>query len=166
MRLLLTAILGLLILGGTGAYIRLDNSIKREASEVLYARAEGKTTVQIDRTFECFGDPDFDEPAISVMFGGQEVFVNESESIPPEQLIEFELAEVEQESNTLTVFANAESPDSFGDEGPSLRAMLVRVFYDSDLIAERMFHADDSSPSLGGDISFETPVTPSESHTH
>lgn len=163
MRLLLTAILGLLILGGTWAYIRLDNSIKREASQVLYAKAEGKTTVQIDRTFECFGDPDFDEPAISVMFGGNNVFASESESIPPDQPIEFELAEVEQEGNTLTVFANAESPDSFGDDGPPLRAMLVRVFYDDELLAEEMFHADGSSISLGGDISFEVPGAEKES---
>lgn len=158
MRLIFTFILCLLIVGGTWIYIQLDNNIKREAQEVLYAKAEGKTTVSIDRTFECFGNSDFKEPAIKVTFGGEDVLVNEADSIPPTAPIKFELENVEQLENTLTVFANATSPDSFGDDAPPLRAMVVKVMYDEDVIAEKVFHADSEAISLGGDITFAIPA--------
>ncbi len=165
MRLLFTIILCVLIIGGTWAYVDFDNGIRYASSDIDYGEAEGKTIVQIDRTFECFGDADFEEPAIKVSFGGKNVFLNEANSIPSDEPIEFELANVENQKNTLTVFANAISPDSFGDDGPALRAMVVRVKYDDDVIAEKVFHADGSAPSLGGDVSFEIPALDShDSH--
>jgi hypothetical protein len=167
MRLVSTIILCLLIIGGTWAYIDFDNGIKFAASDIEYGEATGTTTIQIERTFECFGNADFEEPAIKVTFGGNDVFLNESESILPEERIEFELANVENEKNAVTVYANATSPDSFGDDGPALRAMVVRVRYDDDVIAEKVFHANGSEPSLGGDVSFEIPVPDAkDDHDH
>ena len=167
MRLISTIILCLVILGGTWAYIQFDESVKREANEVLYAIAEGKTTVSIDRTFECFGSKAFNEPAIKVTFGGEDIFVDEADSILPAQPIEFELADVEELQNTLTVYANATSPDSFGDDAPPLRAMVVKIKYDDDVIAEKMFHADSEAIFLGGDITFATPAKDShDGHAH
>ena len=65
------------------------------------------------------------------------------------------------------MFANAISPDSFGDDGPPLRAMLVRVKYDDDVIAEGVFHTDGFAPSIGGDVSFEISSTDSnDEHDH
>ena len=167
MRLISTIILCLVILGGTWAYIQFDESVKREANEVLYAIAEGKTTVSIDRTFECFGSKAFNEPAIKVNFGGEDIFVDEADSILPAQPIEFELADVEELQNTLTVYANATSPDSFGDDAPPLRAMVVKIKYDDNVIAEKMFHADSEAISLGGDITFAIPAKDShDGHAH
>lgn len=167
MRLISTILLCLLIVGGTWTYIQFDKGIKREAQDVLYAKAEGKTTVSIDRTFECFGSKDFHEPAIKVTFGGKDIFVNEADSILPAEPIEFELHDVEQLENTLTVFANATSPDSFGDDAPPLRAMMVKVMYDDDVVAEKVFHADSEAISLGGDISFAIPTDdPHDGHVH
>lgn len=167
MRLISTVLLCLLIVGGAWAYIRYDNSIKRAAKEVLYAKAEGKTTITIDRTFQCFGSKDFHEPAIKATFGGMDVFVNESDSIPPSEAVEFELEGVEELQNTLTVFANATSPDSFGDDAPPLRAMVVKVKYDDDVIAEKVFHAGSEAISLGGDVTFAIPSDKShEGHAH
>lgn len=165
MRLLFTIILSVLIIGGTWAYIDFDNRIKFDASDIDYGEAEGKTTIHIDRTFECFGDADFEEPAIKVTFGGNEVYLNEADSIPANERIEFELTNVENEKNALTVFANATSPDSFSDDSTALRAMVVRVRYDDDVIAEKVFHASGSEPSLGGDVSFEIP-TPDAKDDH
>ena len=167
MRLISTIILCLVILGGTWAYIQFDESVKREANEVLYANAEGKTTVSIDRTFECFGSKAFNEPAIKVTFGGEDIFVDEADSILPAQPIEFELEDVEELQNTLTVYANATSPDSFGDDAPPLRAMVVKIKYDDDVIAEKMFHADSEAIFLGGDITFAIPAKDShDGHAH
>ena len=167
MRLISTIILCLVIVGGTWAYIQFDEAVKREADEVHYAKAEGKTTVSIDRTFECFGSKDFNEPAIKVTFGGDDVFVNEADSIPPAESIEFELENVEQLGNTLTIFANATSPDSFGGDAPPLRAMVVKVKYDDDVVAEKVFHADSEAISLGGDITFTIPSDDShDGHAH
>ncbi|QEG21248.1 hypothetical protein [Mariniblastus fucicola] len=167
MRLVLTVVLCLLIIGGTWTYISIDSGIKKAASEVLYTQASGKTIVSIDRTFECFGNADFEEPAIKVTFGGEDVFLDQSESIPPEQSVQFELENVEQLDNTLTVFANAVSPDSFGDDAPPLRAMLVQISYDDQVVAEKMFHADSLAVSLGGDVSFSIPASDShEGHGH
>ena len=155
MRLILTAALWFLILGGTWTYVQMDNGIKREASIIEFASATGITKVQIDRTFDCFGDAEFGEPAIKVTFGGKDVFLDESASVPADKSFEFELDEVEQQRNTLTVYANALSPDSFGEDGPAMRAMVVRVLHDDALIAERIFYDNGSEPSLGGDVSFE-----------
>jgi len=167
MRLISTLLLCLLIVGGTWTYIQFDNGIKRAAQEVLYAKAEGKTTVSIDRTFECFGSKDFHEPAIKVTFGGKDVFVDEADSILPTESVEFELEGVEELENTLTIFANATSPDSFGDDALPLRAMVVKVKYDDDVIAEKMFHADSEALSLGGDITFSIPAADShDGHAH
>ena len=167
MHLISTVLLCLLIIGGTWAYVRYDNGIKRAANEVLYAKAQGKTTVSIDRTFECFGNKKFKEPAIKATFGGKDVFVNDSDSIPPARPVEFELEDVEELQNTLTIYANATSPDSFGDVAPPLRAMIVRVKYDDDVIAEKVFHADSEAIDLGGDITFAIPADEShDGHAH
>lgn len=165
MRLLSTVILCLLIVGGTWIYLDIDKQFKQEAAEVLYAKATGTTLVSIERTFECFGNPDFREPAIRVQFGGEDVFLNESESIAADETVEFELLDVEELENTLTVFANATSPDSFGDDAPPLRAMLVRVHYEDQVIAEKVFHADESAISLGGDVNFQIPASEKD-HDH
>ncbi len=166
MRLISTLLLCLLIVGGTWTYLNIDKEFKREAAEVLYDKASGITLVSIDRTFECFGNPDFEEPAIRVRFGGEDVFLDQSESIKPEKSVEFELEGVEELENTLTVFANATSPESFGDDAPPLRAMVVRVHYDDRLIAEQFFHAEASEISLGGDVNFSIPSTKEEDHDH
>ena len=167
MRLLFTIILCTLIIGGTWAYIDFDNGIRFAASEVNYGKAEGKTTIEVDRTFECFGNAEFEEPAIKVSFGGKVVFLNDADSVAADEPIAFELLDVENELNTLTVFANPISPDSFGDDGPALRAMLARVKYDGVVIAEKLFHADGSASSLGGDITFEIPASKShDEHDH
>lgn len=166
MRVILTAALWFLILGGTWAYVQLDNGIKREASIIDFASASGITKVQIDRTFDCFGDAEFGEPAIKVTFGGKDVFLDESVSVPADKSIEFELDEVEQQRNTLTVYANALSPDSFGDDGPTMRAMVVRILHNDALIAEKIFHADGSEPSLGGDVSFEVVAAKDDQEDH
>ena len=167
MRLLATFVLCLVIVGGTWSYIQFDNSIKQAANKVLYAQAEGKTTVTIDRTFECFGSKDFDEPAIKATFGGKDVFLNEADSIAPAEPVEFELEDVEQLENTLTIFANATSPDSFGDDAPPLRAMVVTIKYDDDIVAEKIFHAGSEAISLGGDVTFAIPTDDThDGHAH
>ena len=89
MRLLSTIILCTLIIGGTWAYIDFDKGIRFAASEVDYGKAERKTMVKIDRTFECFGNADFEQPAITVTFGGKTVFLNESDSVPITEPVEF-----------------------------------------------------------------------------
>lgn len=165
MRLVSTLILCLLIVGGTWTYVQVDNGIKQTANEVHYAKAGGKTIVSIDRTFECFGSKDFQEPAIKVTFGGEDVFLNEADSILPSEPVEFELEGVEQLENTVTIFANATSPDSFGDDAPPLRAMLVTIRYDDNVVAEKLFHADENAISLGGDVTFAIAADDSD-HGH
>jgi hypothetical protein len=167
MRLLSTIILCILIVGGTWTYLEFDEGIKREAAKVLYAKATGTTTVEIERTFECFGDSLFGEPALKVTFGGKDVLVNSSKVIPTSEPIQFELNDVEESQNSLTVYANATSPDSFGEDAPRLRAMLVRIMYDNRLVASKVFHADSNAISLGGDVAFEIPATDkTEDHQH
>jgi len=165
MRLISTMLLCLLIVGGTWIYLDIDKSFKREAVEKLYAQATGKTTVSIQRTFECFGDAAYQEPAIRVKFAGEDVFQDPSDVLSPATPIEFELKGVEVLENTLTVSANATSPDAFGDVAPALRAMVVRVFHDDHLVAEKMFHADANAISLDGDVTFNIPESHDE-HTH
>lgn len=167
MRLLSTIVLCILIVGGTWAYVEIDNGIKRDASSVNYAKAEGVTKVVIVRTFECFDNSSFGEPALKVTLGGEDVLVNKSETISPDELIEFELDNVEQLENSLTVYANATSPDSFGGDAPPLRAMLVTVTYDNNIVAEKIFHADANAISLGGDVVFSVPASDAhEGHSH
>lgn len=167
MRLISTVLLCLLIVGGTWIYLGIDNSFKREAAEKLYDKAAGKTTVSIERTFECYGNADFNEAAIQVKFAGEDVFVDESNVLSPSTPIEFELKDVEVLENTITVSANATSPDSFGDSVPPLRAMVVKVMHDRRLVAEQMFHIDSNAFSVGGDVNFTVPeLNKKQGHAH
>jgi len=166
MRLISTLLICLFLVGGTWIYLGIDSRIKKEAAEVLYAKASGKTTVSIERTFACFGDEEFGEPAIVVKFGGQKVYVNAAGTIKPTEQVEFELSDVEELENTITVTANATDPDSFGDDVPPLRAMIVRVNYSDKLVAEQIFHADASAISLSGDVTFQIPEEEEDGHTH
>lgn len=165
MRLISTVLLCLLIIGGTWIYTRIDSNFKRDAVEVLYADASGITSVTIERSFECFGDPDFKEPAIRVRFQGQDAFTDGSKVLAPETPIEFELEGVEVLGNVITVSANVISPDSFGDAPAGLRAMLVKVHYDKKLIAEEMFYADGTGISIDGEVTFQIPQT-EDDHGH
>ena len=166
MRLLSTVLLCVFLVGGTWIYLNVDKQIKKEAAEVLYAKASGITMVSIERTFQCYGDKDFDEPAIKVRFGGEDVYLNESDSVAANEPIEFELEGVEELENTITVTANATDPDSFGDDAVPLRAMVVRISYSDKLVAEEFFHADGSAISLNGDVTFRIPEEEKDDHAH
>ena len=166
MRLLSTIVLCVFLVGGTWIYLNIDKQIKIEAAEVLYAKASGKTIVTVDRTFECFGDEQFHEPAIQVKFGSEVVYSNESASIPPGERIEFELKDVEELENSINVTANATDPNSFGDDSPPLRAMVVKVAYNEKLIAEEVFYADGSSIAISGDVKFQIPKEEDDGHNH
>ena len=167
MRLIATVLLCLLIIGGTWIYTSIDNAFKREAAQVLYPEASGETRVSIERTFECYGDATFEEPAIQVHFQGEDVFVDQSEVLSSSTPIEFELQRVEVLENSFSVSANVVSPDSFGDSETALRAMLVKVHHNEKLIAEKMFHADGAAISIVGEVGFSIPQPASQNgHDH
>ena len=166
MRLISTVLLCLFILGGTWIYTGIDNAFKREAAKVLYPQASGKTIVSIDRTFDCFGDATFEEPAMVVKFGDKEVFVDKSDVLESSTPIEFELEDVEVLANSFTVSANVVSPDSFGDSQTALRAMLVKVHHNEKLVTEEIFHVDGSAISISSEVSFSIPQPTQDGHDH
>jgi hypothetical protein len=157
MRLVSTILLCLLLVGGTWIYLNIDSQIKIEAAEVHYKKASGKAIVSITRTFECFGDEQFHEPAIHATFGSEVVYSNESTLIPASEPVEFELEGVEELENSINVTANATDPNSFGDDAPPLRAMVVKVTYNDKPVAEEIFYGDANAIAISGDVAFKIP---------
>lgn len=183
MRLLFTVLIVALIGGGTWAYVEFDNRIDRSASNIIFADADGEVTVDIRRTFDCYGDPDFEEDAIRVTYVNEVVFRSNAAKVPASEIISFAFAGAAVEQNSLTVFANTISPDAgflddeFSDDTfsdsenstakASLIAMQVTVSYGGDVIAEKVFHDDGSGISIGGAVDFVIPeIQIDDRHNH
>jgi hypothetical protein len=153
----MTLLLIVFIVGGTWAFVDFDSRIDRSASETVSKKTDGKVTVEIRRTFDCFGDPEWSEDAIRVSFVDEVVFSSDAKKIPASETITFEFSEAEIEENSLTVYANPISPDDDFSETAALRAMTVELIYAGKLIAKEIFQDDGSGFSVGGVVEFAIP---------
>ncbi len=161
MRLLATIVLSIIILGGTWLFIDIDSNVRRKPPEVEFASAAAETTIRIVRNFDCQGNADFREDAIKVSFGGNVAYNSQKDLLPAAEPIEFSLEGVEVGRNSFTVFANPAVADDFGDSGPALKAMLVKVLYGGREIAREVFASDDEfDATVGGEVPFFIEGTP------
>jgi hypothetical protein len=166
MRPIYTIILTLLLIGGTYAYIQFAESVRRPPNESFYKTAEGVVSVEIRRSFDCFANPDFEIDAIKVDFKNETIMRIQNDLPATEELVIDSLAGVEEGENEITVFGNSESEDAFlSDEpAPSLRALLVRVLYDDNVVAERQFFAESNETWVGGSVGFKVPDSAAEAN--
>jgi len=155
MRLLATIVLSIVLLGGTWLFVDIDSKIKRKPPEATFATASAETTIQIVRNFDCEGNADFGDDAIKASFVGKAVYKNEAAIVAADEPISFVLQGVEVGKNSITVFANAAISDDFGDSGPKLKSMLVKVLYDNRELTREVFASDDDfNMTVGGEVSF------------
>ena len=168
MRLLATIVLSILLLGGTWLFIEFDSRAKPKPSNVTHADALAKTTIEIVRNFDCAGNADFKEDAIRVTLVEDIAFSSQAEKLAATEPVNFPLKGVKQGKNSITVFGNIAPADDFGDAGPTLNTMLVKVMYDSKEIAREVFASDDDFDStIGGEVSFFIqPVAADDDHAH
>lgn len=148
MRPFLAILITLCLLGGTYGYVRFADSVRRSAVEIQIEYAEGEFSVDIEKTFDCAGDPIFETESLKVLFKGEKVFA-ESESIPAAKSIEIRpLAGVEQGENEIYVLANREtSTGGFG-------ALKIVVKRNDIPIAEQTITSDVGLAEVGGPVVF------------
>jgi len=166
MRSIYTLLIAILLIGGTYAYIQFAESVRRPPSEITFKQAAGITSVEIRRSFDCFANPDFDVDAVKIEFNGQAI-LSFTEDLPAsEELIIESLAGVEEGENEIIVYGNSESADAFLSEetAPTLLALMVRVKFDDDVIAEKQFVSEANESWVGGMVSFKVPKTTEDSN--
>lgn len=167
MRLLATIVLSILLLGGTWLFVDIDNRVKRKPSDVTSADANAKTTIEIVRNFNCSGNADFKEDALKVTFVDAVAYRSSQETLAASEQIRFDLDGVKEGKNSVAVFANIAPSDDFGDSGPTLNTMLVKVLYDEKEISRGVFASDDDfDPTIGGEVSFFVQGSSDDGHAH
>ncbi len=166
MRLFATILIAVLIIGGTWMFVNVESNIKRQASTVVFHEAKAKTSIEILRSFDCKSNVDFDQFALSVKFEGNVIHQNREPKLPASTTVAFDLDEVKEGKNSISVYANVAQERGFGDSAPTLKTMLIKVLYDSKEISREVFVSDDDFSRIGGDVLFFVPFSDHQGHAH
>ena len=166
MRVFFAILISLLLIGGTFAYTKFAESVRPEPLEIKENFAQQDYHIQIFRTFDSEGDPDFDVASISVLFRGETIFES-TEPIPATEVIEIKsLSNVVVEGNEVFVTANVKSNDDDWDSEPKMQqAMRIVILEGESIIAENSFWLDPGNDSVAGTVSFKA-QSHSEDHDH
>ncbi len=149
MRIILSLLIAIFLLGGTLVYTRFANRIRASVVTVEPDFAVGNYAIEIDRTFDCVPDDLLDDPGLLVRFLGEEVYRSEGTLTANERVRIEELPKVENGKNEINVSAVLD-PSTQG-----LAAMRIRVFRDNAIIQEATLSDTADLGSIGGAVSFE-----------
>ena len=161
MRPVLALLISLSLLGGVYGYVRFADSVRRPALEIQIDYSDSEYSVDIERTFDCAGDPIFETESLKVLFKGEKVFAA-ADPIPAAQSIEIRpLPGVEKGENEIYVVANRESSTSgFG-------ALKIVVKRDDIPIAEKTITSEEGLAQVGGPVVFKVGQSnESDDHDH
>ena len=81
MRPILACLITVVLIIGVSSYLRFADSVRRPPVEISIDYAEGEYAVEIERTFDCEGDPILGTESLKVLFKGETVFAR-NEPIP------------------------------------------------------------------------------------
>lgn len=148
MRPVLAFLITVLMIGGVYGYINFARSVRRPPIEIEIDFAEGEYSVEVERTFECVGDPILGTESLKVMFKGEKVYAK-TEPIPSDELVVVRpLERVETGENEIYVSANMpKSAKGFG-------ALKVVVKQNDRLIGEEIISTVPGLASVGGPVVF------------
>ena len=148
MRPIYALLISIGLLASVYNYVAFAKRVRRPAVEIQVDYAQGKFSLEIDRSFDCQGDPIFGTESLKVLFKGETVF-SELEPIDSGQPVVIENLEgVEAGENEIFVAANQKPPAA------SLGAMKITVKRNGVEIAEQLITSEPGLTAVGGPVAF------------
>ncbi|MEM7457172.1 MAG: hypothetical protein AAF456_22715 [Planctomycetota bacterium] len=193
MRPIIALVLTVFLFAGVYGYTEFARRVRKPPIDFSAKLSSKDYSVEISRTFDCIGDPGWDEvKSLIVTFRGEEI-ISEIETVPADRPIVIEkLDGVLQRGNNIFVFANLRkaddfssfsnddwgaSGDDFSDEEwaeddsssgiPAVAgAMRILVRQDETIVADETFWLQPGAMTIEESINFEAPVEVDQRHDH
>ncbi len=167
MRLVAAALISIFLLAGTYFYTQFADSVRRAPAEINVELDDASWRVEIQRTFKCLPDPDYETLALVVQLKGQEVFRREDE-IAADETIAFDLpGDVERGRNEIFIEANLATLDDFDFASQDNRhAMRVVVRRGYQVVADKSFWLGEGETTFRESVSFESPAAAADPDEH
>lgn len=148
MRPIYALLISIGLLASVYNYVAFAKRVRRPPVQIQVDYAQGDFSLEIDRSFDCQGDPIFGTESLKVLFKGETVF-SEQEPITRDQPVVIEdLQGVEAGENEIFVAANQKLPAA------SLGAMKITVKRNGISIAEQIITSESGLPAVGGPVAF------------
>jgi hypothetical protein len=148
MRVALAIFLTIFLIGGVFGYVRFSNSVIRLPEELQIDFSKGDYSINLTRTFECEPLTFLGQPALKVMFKGDEIFVR-NETLPVDEPVLIEkVTGVEVGENEILVSANMASSVQ------GLAVIKVEVLRNDVVMAEKILTGDSSLGVVSGPVVF------------
>ena len=157
MRPLYALLISIGLLASVYNYVAFAKRVRRPPVEIQVDYAEGDFSLEIDRSFDCEGDPIFGSESLKVLFKGETVF-SEKEPISSDQPVVIkDLQGIEAGENEIFVAANQKLPAA------SLGAIRVTLKRNDISIAEKIITSKPGLPAVGGPVAFSIGGTTGDS---
>lgn len=154
MRPLLSLLLSVFLIGGMSAYIQFARSVRRPAVDFQAEFSEAQFEVELERTFDCIGDPLLEVAALEVFFRGDKIYSSGGD-LPREEDVRFSIEQgVETGENEISINANREE---FG-----FGAIAVTLYRNDIPIQRITLPSAPDVPTVSGSVVFEGSETTSE----
>ena len=161
MRPIYALLISIGLLASVYNYVAFANRVRRPPVEIQVDYAQGEFSIEVERSFDCQGDPIFGSPAIKVLFKGETVFENADPIASDEPIIISDLQGVEAGENEIFISANQASATS------GLGAMKISVKRNGLVIATELITSEPGLSAVGGPIGFTIAEKPEDdSHQH
>lgn len=157
MRPVLAFLLSAFLIGGMSLYIQFARSVRRPAVDFQAEFSEAQFEVELQRTFDCVGDPLLEIAALEVHFRDEKIYASEAD-LPRDQPVRFLIkGGVETGENEISITANREE---FG-----FGAIAVTLYRNDVPIQQATLPSAPDVPTVSGSVVFEGTETESE-HVH
>ena len=160
MRPIYALVISIGLLASVYSYVAFANRVRRPPVEIQVDYAQGDFSLEIDRTFDCEGDPIFGTESLKVLFKGKTVFAEKDPIERDHPVVIKDLQGVEAGENEIFVSANQKPPAA------SLGAMRVTVKRNEIAIAEQVIASKPGVPAVGGPVAFTIGDSPNKSDQH
>ena len=162
MRPIYALLISICLLAGVYKYIAFAKRVRRPPVEIQVDYAQGDFSLEIDRSFDCEGDPIFGSESLKVLFKGETVYSQQDPIDRDQPVVIEDLQGVEAGENEIFVSANQKPPSA------SLAVMKVTVKRNGVSIAEHIVTSESGLPAVGGPVAFTIgdSVDQSDQHSH
>ena len=161
MRPIYALLISIGLLASVYNYVAFANRVRRPPVEIQVDYAQGEFSIEIERSFDCQGDPIFGSPAIKVLFKGETVFENAEPIASDQSIVVSDLQGVEAGENEIFVSANQQSATS------GLGAMKINIKRNGIVIANKVITSEPGLSAVSGPIGFTIGDSSKEdSHQH
>ena len=157
MRVVVAITLTLFLFVGTHYYTKFADSVRRKPKQVATVFDDGSWTLQIEATFDCVPDPDYDRPeSLMVQLKGSDIFRSTNKISAGEKITVESIAGVEVGDNDFYLDANLALLEDFefadSSRPGAIRAKLMRG---KQTVADQVYWVPPGETSFSETIVFE-----------